>query len=79
MYTITSSDNKTWVVTYVLNTARAIEDGELSFSIDCDSLAGTRLPAPMTTTTNNKKIIFDGTNPIVDYIGKEHRVDEKAE
>jgi hypothetical protein len=76
MYTITSSDNKSWVITYKLDPVRTIADGELRFAIDCDSLSGVRLPAPATTTTNNKVIIFDGTNPIVDYIEKENRVDE---
>ena len=76
MYTITTTDNKSWVVTCVLNPSRTIPDGELDFAIDCDSLSGVRLPSPMTTTTNNKVIIFDGTNPIVDYIEKENRVDE---
>lgn len=76
MYTITTSDNKSFVVTCVLNPARVIPDGELTFAIDCDSLSGVRLPVPNTITTNNKIIIFDGTNPIVDYIEKENRVDE---
>ncbi len=74
--TITSSDNKSWVITYRLDSVRPITDGKLSFRIDCESLTGTKLPAPIANTTNNKEIIFDGTNPIVEYIQKAERVDE---
>jgi hypothetical protein len=74
--TITSSDNKSWVVTYKLEPVRPITDGELSFRIDCESLIGTKLPAPIANTTNNKEVIFDGTNPIVEYIPKVERLDE---
>lgn len=74
--TITSSDNKNWSVTYKLDNARFISDGELTFSINCESMSGVQLPERVTSTTNNKTIIFDGTNPIVEYIPKTERIDE---
>lgn len=75
--TINSDDDKTWEITYVLDRARTIPDGNISFSIYCESrAANVPLPSKITTTTDGKRVLFDGTNPTIEYIPKEDRVDE---
>lgn len=74
--TISTSDNKTWEVIYVLDTARSMDDGNIKFSIYCESLSEVPLPSKITSTTNGKIVLFDGTNPVVNYITKPERVDE---
>ncbi len=75
--TITTTDNKTWSVEYVLDKARPLDDGNIRFSIYCESLSNVPIPSEITTTTDGKRVVFDGTNPVIDYIPKEDRVDEK--
>lgn len=78
--TIETTDNKEWTITYQLSPARTIPDGNLAFSIYCESkAANVPLPSKITNATNGKKVLFDGTNPIVEYIPKEDRVDEIIE
>ena len=78
--TISSADNKEWTIVYQLSPARTIPDGNLAFSIYCESkAANVPIPSKITSTTDGKKILFDGTNPVVEYIPKEDRVNEIIE
>lgn len=75
--TITTTDNKTWTIEYVLDKARPIDDGNIKFSIYCESLSKVPIPSKIATTTDGKRVLFDGTSPIIDYVPKTDRVDEK--
>lgn len=75
--TISTTDNKEWTITYDISTARPIPDGNITFSIYCESLSSNvPLPSKITNTTDGRKVLFDGTNPTIQYIPKEDRVNE---
>ena len=78
--TMSTTDNKEWIITYNISPARPIPDGDITFSIYCESLAANvPLPSKITSPTDGKRVLFDGTNPVVEYIPKEDRVDEVIE
>lgn len=75
--TFTTTDDKTWEIQYVIANARPLDDGNIKFSIYCESLSNNvPLPSKITSTTDGKIVLFDGTTPVVDYINKPDRVDE---
>ncbi len=69
-------DQKAWVITYYLDSKNKINNGALKFTIDCESTAGVPMPSTFISTTDGNNIIFDGSNPIIQYINKVLRVNE---
>lgn len=74
---LVTSDNKTWNIIFYLNPNVEIPNGDIAFRITCESMSGVELPAPITSTSDGKKVVFDGTAPSVQYVPKVDRVDEE--
>lgn len=74
---LVTSDNKTWNIIFYLNPNVEIPNGDIAFRITCESMSGVELPAPITSTSDGKRVVFDGTAPSVQYVPKVDRVDEE--
>ncbi len=74
---LVTTDNKTWNIIFYLNPNVAIPNGNIAFRITCESMSGVELPAPVTSPSDGKRVVFDGTAPLVQYIQKVDRIDEK--
>ena len=71
---ITSSNNdKSWVVEYTIANGSGFSNGQIPFSITCESNSGIAIKKAQTETTDSKYVIFDGNSPIIDYIEKSIR------
>lgn len=73
---ISTSDNRTWRITLNLTSGMNIPDGNISFSVNCESTTGVAIPSAITSVTDNRYVVFDGTPPILQYIKKMIRAKE---
>lgn len=73
---MTTSDNKTWNITLTLDKAMNLPDGNIAFSIMCESSSGIQMPEAVTRSTDGKNVVFDGTLPTISYIDKDTRASE---
>ncbi len=69
-----STDKKNWTVPFVIHSEYSIPNGEIAFSINCESASGVELGTTCVATTNGKSVVFDGSPPILKYIEKIYRL-----
>lgn len=65
-----SSDGKEWTAEYTIENGSGILNGNISFSIMCESNSGVTMQNAQTTTTDGKYVVFDGNSPVIEYINK---------
>ena len=73
---MSTSDNLTWKVSLNLTSAMGINDGDISLKVTCESTTGVAIPVPITSVTDGRYVVFDGTPPILQYIKKIIRAKE---
>ena len=73
---MTTLDQESWTIQFYLDQTLRFDEGQMKITIDCESIAGIPMPSTFVTTTDSNPIVFDGVNPIVEYINKIFRVNE---
>lgn len=65
-----STENKKWTIEYKIANGIGITNGNIKFSIMCESSSGIAMQKAQTTTTDGKYVVFDGNSPVIEYINK---------
>lgn len=67
---LTTANNTDWQIDFNITPGMTIPNSEINFSIICESSVGIEMSEPITTTTNNRMVVFDGSEVIGIYIPK---------